>query len=63
MLFKLFRRTRTSHEPREFRGGYYPTEVVVGPPPPGPALEAPMPGQRGLAQTNLQDSADLPSDT
>lgn len=53
---------KTSQEPRDFRGGYYPTEVVVGPPPPGPALDAPRPGQQEPEQTSPQDSADPPSD-
>jgi len=53
---------RPSQEHRDFRGGYYPTEVVVGPPPPGPALDAPRPGQQDPPPASTQDSADPPSD-
>ena len=62
MLFKRFRRTRPSQKQREFTGGYFPTERVTGPPPPGAALETPRPGQQEPAPTSPQDSADLPSD-
>lgn len=37
------------------RRGYYPTEKVSGPPPPGPALKAPQPKQQSGAQ-RPQDS-------